>query len=77
MPGLLKRNAHCPKCGDPLLALVDTTQPSGNVTRELFHDRWPGASLKARRKRRCVQQFSDFDMAQRERNKLEVSRGKR
>ncbi len=75
MPGL--RNAHCPKCGDPLAGLVDTAEPGGKVTRELFHDRWPGASPKARRKRRCVQRFSDFDVAQRERNKLEVSRGKR
>ncbi len=77
MPALLKKSAHCPKCGDPLAALVDQTEPGGHVTRELFHDRWPGASPKARRRRRCVQRFTDFDLAQSERAKLEVkSRGR-
>ena len=71
MPGELKPGAVCPKCGDPLLALVDTSSTAG-VKREYYHDRWPGASPKGRRKRRCVRYFTDHAAAARERRRLEI-----
>ena len=37
MPGELKPDALCPKCGDPLLVLTDTSNTDG-VKREYYHD---------------------------------------
>ena len=79
MPGQLRPDSSCPKCGDPLLAIVDTTTPGRRipggaiVTREYFHDRWPGASPKARRKRRCLRKFQNYQAAQLERQNLETA----
>lgn len=49
MPGLLKENAACPKCGDQLIAIVRTTNRKG-VTAEFHHEK---GSPKARRRRFC------------------------
>ena len=71
MPGQLRLRARCPRCSDPLCAIVDTSNSAG-VTREYFHDRWPGASPKARTKRRCIYRFTDHDLAAAERFALET-----
>ena len=68
MPGELKPDALCPKCGADLDCLVDETSPGG-VTRWLYHRK---GSPKARRKRRCIIVYFDFETAQRERRKLET-----
>ena len=70
MPGQLRKSARCPVCGDGLLALTDLTTPGGFVTREYFHEKLG----KARRKRRCVRKFTDYeyDKACTERRRLEV-----
>ena len=49
MPGLLRVDACCPRCGDPIEALVHTSSHE-HVIAEYYHS--PG-SPKARRKRRC------------------------
>lgn len=72
MPGELRGNAKCPRCGDPLLVLSDLTSVSrGVIEREYFHDKW---SPKARRRRRCKFTFTDFDDAAVERRRLEKHR---
>jgi hypothetical protein len=67
MPGELKPDAVCPKCGDPLLAIVDESSIE-QITREYFHGK---TSPKARRRRRCVVIFYDHVAAVNERRKLE------
>lgn len=67
MPGLLKSNAKCPNCGDPLDALVDETSRAG-VRREYFHGK---RTRNARRRRKCVRHFKDYAAARRERWSLE------
>lgn len=68
MPGELKPDAVCPKCGDPLEALVDETNRE-RVKREYYHGK---NSPRARRRRRCVVVFTDHKAAARERDGLEV-----
>jgi hypothetical protein len=68
MPGQLKADAECPKCGDPLAALVDTTDTAG-VLRVYYHGLKPG---RVRRRRSCSRNFTDREAAARERRGLEV-----
>lgn len=49
MPDLLKRNARCIQCNEPIDAIVRTENSEG-LTVEFYHAK---ASPKARRKRRC------------------------
>ena len=70
MPGQLKKNAVCPVCGDPLEALVDTSN-ARVVKREYFHSTAKG---KHKRRLRCVREFEDFNLAGNERYNLEVHR---
>lgn len=68
MPGILRPDSECPKCGDGLMAIVDTSNYAG-VTREYYHQR---GSPKARLRRKCIKRFSDHDEAATERRGLEV-----
>ena len=75
MPGLLRPEATCPQCANPLLMLVDTTHgfhngraPEIAVTREYFHEK----PAFGRRKRPCINKFRNYGIAQRERRNLEV-----
>lgn len=68
MPGELKPDAVCPKCGESLAVLIDTTNAEG-VEREYIHAK---AGPKVRRKRRCLRWFTDHDKAHAERKGLEV-----
>lgn len=70
VPGQLKRNARCPVCGTDLCAITDWSSADG-VVREYFHRK---GSPKARRKRRCIRQFSSSSLAQAERAGLETRR---
>lgn len=68
MPGELKPDAVCPKCGDPLQALVDTSDANG-VMCVYYHMK---NSPRARRRRRCVVTFTDKEAARQERAGLET-----
>lgn len=68
MPGELRASALCPVCGDRLICIVDTST-SEYVRREYYHGK---ASPKARRRRRCLQTFTDHAEAAAERRRLEV-----
>lgn len=64
MPGLLKKNARCPKCRTPLVAIVRTRHAhDGGETVEYFHEKgYDGRdqiSPKARRKMRCKVFYAD------------------
>lgn len=65
MPGLLKKDANCPECGENLIALVDTTN-SKEVVREFIH----GPNKKGKRK--CTVRFDNHELAHFERQQLEV-----
>jgi hypothetical protein len=54
MPGQLRPDAVCPKCGEDLEAMVRETSRNGVVS-EFYHAK---GSPKARRKRRCVMNLS-------------------
>jgi len=75
MPRRLRQSARCPKCDSEILAIVDTTHgfkrsrpPEFAVTREYFHEK----PAFGRRKRRCVKKFRNYEIAQRERQNLEI-----
>lgn len=68
MPGLLKPDAACPKCGTDLLAITDLTSTE-KIVREYIHQK---GSPKARRKRRCLKLFTDTTEAAHERRALEI-----
>jgi predicted transcriptional regulator len=69
MPGLLRSDATCPRCGDPLDAIVDETNRDG-VTRKYYHGK---RNLRVRRMLPCKVRFSDHDEAADERKALEVT----
>ena len=51
MPGLLKKTARCPKCGERICALVHHASPAeGRAMAFYYHERRPGF---IRRKRPC------------------------
>jgi hypothetical protein len=66
MPGLLRSNALCPRCGEPLEGLVDTSSTLC-VIREYFHQK-----RGLRRPTRCKFRFFDHKLAHAERYALEV-----
>ncbi len=68
MPGLLKTCATCPKCKQPLVGLVDTTNSEG-VTREYFHAK----PINGPRPAPCKTHFDDYKEAQTERRGLEAN----
>lgn len=68
MPGQLKPDAKCPKCGDPLEALVDTSNEQG-VSRKYFHGK---RHAKVRRMLPCKAYFESHVQAATERKALEV-----
>lgn len=68
MPGALQDSAKCPMCGITLAALVDETSLAG-VNRTYYHERIP---MSGRRKYVCRKQFTNFEVAQTERQQLEV-----
>jgi hypothetical protein len=67
MPGLLKPDAECPLCENPLEAIIDTSNSDG-VTREYFHSK---VMPKTRRHRPCRQYLASHTKAQLERETLE------
>lgn len=68
MPGMIKANAKCPECGDPLAALMDETS-DGRVIRKLYHEKVG----KRRRRNPCTQNFTSLATASRFRARLEVT----
>lgn len=68
MPGQLRADAECPQCGDPLGALVDTSNTAG-VLRIYYHGLKPG---RVRRRGSCSRKFTDHEAAAAERRALEV-----
>lgn len=69
VPGQLRSDATCPVCGDPLDAIVDTTNFAG-VVRQYYHDK---RGPKLRRRLPCKMGFSDYEEAKRQRDGLEVA----
>ena len=71
MPGMLKPAAKCPRCGAPLIAVINTTNRR-EITREYYHDREPD---RKRRRPKCTRVFrlpvEDLE-ADREMNRLNV-----
>lgn len=70
MPGLLRPDARCPHCDNPLDGLVDTTNSEG-VTRELFHSR-----VNGKRPKPCKINYVDHALAADVRMALETPRKK-
>jgi hypothetical protein len=58
MPGLLQKNARCPKCSTPLVAIIRTWNSQG-VTAEYCHDKGIDGTPRPRRKRRCKVYYSE------------------
>jgi hypothetical protein len=76
MPGQLRSDAECPRCGYPLECLVDETCQrvlfgvrSTTVKRWYYHGK---PSPKARRAPRHMRVFDDLKIAQAERRALEA-----
>ena len=67
MPGLLRPDANCPLCGDPLDFLVDETSTDA-VKRTYYH----GKRHPVRRQLPCKQTFVSHTKAHLERQMLEV-----
>lgn len=72
MPGLLRPDAVCPRCGDPLEVLIDTENREG-IQREYHHAK---PHPKSRRKKFCKAFFAvrDIEWGRKERRELEVAR---
>jgi hypothetical protein len=71
MPGLLRPDAVCPMCEDPLEALVDESSSDG-VKRTYYHGK---RHPKVRRQLPCKQTFISHVKAHLEREMLEVHAG--
>lgn len=68
MPGLLRPDAVCPLCEEPLVGLVDQTNSDG-VKRTYYHGK---SHPKRRRALPCKQTFVSHVRAAIERQSLEV-----